>query len=279
MERVYFALIMSAIAGLSTGIGSVVAYFIKKPKLSYLSFSFGLSAGVMTYIAFIELLHDSIDVLTPFPAIGLFFTGMLVFGVIDYFLPDTFGNNHGTKNDATPQMKNDATIPVAPISDEKLYRTGLLITVALLVHSFIESLATFGTTLYNPGLGLVFAVLMIFHKIPEGLSVSIPIYYATGNKRKAFLYSFVSGLTEPVGALFGCIIILPFIPIDPHTASSGSPVIMGLLAFVAGVMVYLSLDNILPTAHKYGNPHVVAIGVIIGLFSMAVSLAMLGSHT
>jgi ZIP family zinc transporter len=181
------ALILTAIAGLSTGIGSAIAYFIRKPKIIYLSFSLGLSAGVMIYVSFMELLPRAIETVTQIWGIAAFFIGIAFIGLIDMLIPEA-ENPHDYKglNDTTPARV-----------DESLMRTALFTALAIGIHNFPEGLATFGTTLSDVKLGVFIAIAIAIHNIPEGISVSMPIFYATGNKNKAFFYSFLSGIAEP----------------------------------------------------------------------------------
>jgi ZIP family zinc transporter len=250
------ALILTAIAGLSTGIGSAIAYFIRKPKIIYLSFSLGLSAGVMIYVSFMELLPRAIETVTQIWGIAAFFIGIAFIGLIDMLIPEA-ENPHDYKglNDTTPARV-----------DESLMRTALFTALAIGIHNFPEGLATFGTTLSDVKLGVFIAIAIAIHNIPEGISVSMPIFYATGNKNKAFFYSFLSGIAEPVGAGLGFLILLPFL--SQHLLAS-------LLAFIAGIMVYVSLDSLLPMAHRYGHGHTVILGIVLGMLIMAVSLLML----
>ena len=250
------ALILTAIAGLSTGIGSAIAYFIRKPKIIYLSFSLGLSAGVMIYVSFMELLPRAIETVTQIWGIAAFFIGIAFIGLIDMLIPEA-ENPHDYKglNDTTPARV-----------DESLMRTALFTALAIGIHNFPEGLATFGTTLSDVKLGVFIAIAIAIHNIPEGISVSMPIFYATGNKNKAFFYSFLSGVAEPVGAGLGFLILLPFL--SQHLLAS-------LLAFIAGIMVYVSLDSLLPMAHRYGHGHTVILGIVLGMLVMAVSLLML----
>ncbi len=145
-------------------------------------------------------------------------------------------------------------------------RSGLFTALAIGIHNFPEGLATFGAALSDVKLGVLIAFAIAIHNIPEGISVSVPIFYATGDKKKAFTYSFLSGIAEPIGAVIGFLILQPFL-------SDG--VIVALMAFVAGIMVYISLDELLPMAHQYGHSHMVIIGIILGMFIMALSLLML----
>jgi len=113
---------------------------------------------------------------------------------------------------------------------------------------------------------LVIALAIAIHNIPEGISVSVPIFYATGSRKKAFKYSFMAGLAEPLGAVIGFLILLPFL---------SSTILISLLAFIAGIMVYISIDELLPMAHRYGHSHTVILGFILGMALMAASLFLL----
>lgn len=254
--NVGFALLLTVIAGLSTGIGSSIAYFIKRPKTIYLSFSLGLSAGVMIYVSFVELLPQALDNIGELLAVTAFFLGIFFISIIDMVIPEK-ENPHsfsGLSENIDPRNKKD------------LMRTGLFTALAIGIHNFPEGLATFGTALGDPKLGIVIAIAIAIHNIPEGISVSIPIFYATNSKNKAFLYSFLSGVAEPIGALIGFLILLPFL---------SSAILVSLMAFVAGIMVYISIDELLPMAHQYGHSHTVIIGVILGMMLMAFSIIIL----
>jgi len=255
-QHIIFAFFLTILAGLSTGIGSAIAYFIKKPKMVYLSFSLGFSAGVMIYVSFVELLPRAIITIGNIMSMIPFFIGIVFIGCIDMVIPEP-QNPHHYKD-----MTN-----ISNIKEKKLLlRTGLFTAFAIAVHNFPEGLATFGTTLSDERLGVVIAIAIAIHNIPEGISVSVPIFYATGDREKAFKYSFLAGLAEPVGAAIGFLIFLPFL---------SSTVLIALLAFVAGIMVYISIDELLPMAHKYGHSHTVILGFILGMFLMAISLILL----
>jgi ZIP family zinc transporter len=255
-DNIIYAFLLTAFAGLSTGIGSLIAYFIKKPKMIYLSLSLGFSGGVMIYISFMELMPGALDELGDFWGVFAFFLGILFIGLIDFLIPEEENPHHLTTFAEVEGEKYDGS----------LMRTGLFTALAIGIHNFPEGLATFGTTLSDLKYGIIIAIAIAIHNIPEGISVSMPIFYASGDKRKALFYSFMSGLAEPVGALVGFLILLPFL----------SPVVLsGLLAFVAGIMVYISLDELLPMAHRYGDSHIVLVGIILGMLVMAVSLLII----
>ncbi|MBN1362355.1 MAG: zinc transporter ZupT [Sedimentisphaerales bacterium] len=251
------ALGLTLLAGLSTGIGSAIAYFIRRPKVLYLSFSLGLSAGVMIYVSFVELLPGAVDVIGESLGVLFFFAGIIFIGAIDLLVPEPENphNYEGLDQPETGQHK-----------DHQLMRAGLMTALAIGIHNFPEGLATFASALSDPKLGVFIAIAIAIHNIPEGIAVSVPIFFATHDKNKAFVYSFLSGISEPVGALFGYLVLMSFLT---------PTVLAGTLALVAGIMVYISLDELLPMAHRYGHGHLVVSGVALGMLIMAVSLIML----
>lgn len=186
-----------------------------------------------------------------------FFGGMLLIGIIDKLIPNE-QNPHEVKN-PTLQATDDEN----SIKKSKLMRTGLFTALAIAIHNFPEGLATFVSALQEPSLAIPIVVAIAIHNIPEGIAVSVPIYYATGDRKKAFFYSFASGLSEPVGALIGYLILMPFM----------SDVVYGILfAAVAGIMVFISVDELLPSARAYGEHHLSIYGLIAGMAVMAISL-------
>jgi ZIP family zinc transporter len=250
------ALIITAIAGISTGFGSTIAYFIRKPRITYLAFALGLSAGVMVYVSFVELLPKAAETVGELWSVIVFFLGIIFIGTIDFLVPEP-ENPHNYQGLAEPE---------APQQDRKLMRTGLLTALAIGIHNFPEGLATFAAVLTDLKLGIFIAVAIAIHNVPEGIAVSVPVFYATGSKNKAFVYSFLSGVSEPVGAVIGYLILMPFL---------SQALLAGILSFIAGIMVYISLDELLPVAHRYGHGHLVIIGIVIGMAIMALSLLML----
>ena len=248
-----YAILLTALAGLSTGIGSAIAYAIRKPKAVYLSFGLGFSAGAMIYISFVELLPAAVDVVGQLQGAAVFFAGVGVAGLIDLVIP----------NSESPHHFGDPAEARGTGANSGLMRVGVMTALAVGIHNFPEGLATFGAALTSVRLGTVTAIAIAIHNIPEGVAVSLPIFYATGNRRKAFGLSFASGLAEPVGAVIGYVVLLPFL---------SDRLIAALLAFVAGIMVYISLD-VLPVAHRGG--HAAVVGTVLGMLVMAASLLML----
>ena len=270
-SKIIFALLLTTFAGLSTGIGSAIAFVAKRTNTKLLTFSLGFSAGVMIYISFVEIFPEAKESFTNhfgdfkgnLYTIISFFGGMLLIALIDKLIP-TFENPHEIRS--VEAMDN----PAEAARFKKLYRLGILTAVAVAIHNFPEGIATFMSALNDPTLGIAIAVAIAIHNIPEGIAVSVPIYYATGSRKKAFFYSFLSGVAEPVGAFLAYLILLPFLN------SGNSEVIFGtIMAGIAGIMVFISLDELLPSAEEYGEHHIAVYGLIGGMVIMAVSLLLL----
>ena len=263
--NVIFAFGLTLFAGLSTGIGSIIGFLSKKFNPHFLTVSLGFSAGVMIYVSLIEIfakarasLSVSLGDKTGYIAtVAAFFTGMAVIAVIDNMIP-SYENPH----EFTSQEKLEECCAEGK---NRLKRMGIFSALAIGIHNFPEGLATFISGLHEPTLGVSIAVAIAIHNIPEGLAVSVPIYYSTGSRRKAFVLSFLSGLAEPVGALIGYFILKTIF----------NDMMFGVIfASVAGIMVYISLDELLPTAEEYGEHHMAIGGLIAGMVVMAVSLLL-----
>lgn len=274
MENYITALIFSTIAGLSTVIGGVVTFFIKGNSLKFLSFGLGLSAGVMLFVSLSDLYPEACEMIkaqmglnSAWLAVLFFAFGILAAVLIDYFIPDHIQASMFTKqigaNEAHIDSTDCAENENAEITIGKVKRAGLLTAIVVALHNLPEGLATFTLTSQNVmlGLGIVFAISI--HNIPEGMAISIPVYQATHSKRKAFLYTFLSGMAEPVGGIFGFLIIKTLFP----------ELCIGLLfALVAGIMTYISLDTLLPLAKDYDTGHYSISGVVLGLIIMGTAL-------
>ncbi len=267
--NVLFALLLTAFAGLSTGIGSAIGLFAKRTNYKLLSLAMGFSAGVMIYISFVELfmvardsLIDELGVVSGNWVVTLsFFGGIAVIAIIDKLVPD-YENPH--EFDHTEDLKKNEAV-IMKSNRHKLLRTGVFTALAIAIHNFPEGIATFMGALKDPKLGIPIAVAIAIHNIPEGLAVSVPIYYSTGNRKKAFWYSFLSGLAEPLGALVAFLILFPFM----------NDTVLGVtFASIAGIMVFISLDQLLPAAEEYGAHHITIYGLLAGMVVMALSLLM-----
>ena len=263
--NVLYALLMTLGAGLATGVGSAIAFFAKTTNRKFLSFALGLSAGVMIYVSFMELMFQARIELAALEGektgtaitVICFFIGIAVAALIDKMVP-SFENPH------EPRSVEDLSAPVG--KEQKLARMGMITALALAIHNFPEGIATFISAVEQPEIGLAIAVAIAIHNIPEGIAVSVPIYYATGSRKKAFWYSFMSGLAEPVGALLAWLVLMPFM----------TPLVLYCtFAAVAGIMVFISLDELLPAAREYGYHHISIYGLVAGMAIMALSLILL----
>ncbi|KAB3533495.1 zinc transporter ZupT [Alkaliphilus pronyensis] len=264
MNRIIFAFSLTLFAGLSTGIGSALAFYTKQTNKKFLSGALGFSAGVMIYVSMVEIFvksRDSLELVYGatkgyWVTTIAFFGGIALIAIIDKLVPSA-ENPHHIRD--VKEMKKEK------VKDHELLRMGLFSALAIAIHNFPEGLATFTSAVQDPTLGISIAVAIAIHNIPEGIAVSIPIYYATGSKGKAFLYSFLSGLSEPLGAILGYFLLMRFF----NDAMFGI-----IFAGVAGIMVYISLDELLPTAEKYGEHHIAIYGLISGMAVMALSLLL-----
>ncbi len=251
-ETVVIAFLFSLAAGLSTGLGSLVAFFIKDFKHNYLSVLMGFSAGVLIQISFMELFFSAVMETGFLNANIAFFVGIATIAVIEFLIPHEYEEEKPTKN-----IKKN----------KRLMKTGLLVSAGIAIHNFPEGILTLFGTIKDPHLGLVLLIAIALHNIPEGISVSTPIYYATKNRKKAFLWSLLSGISEPIGALIGFFVLFPFI----------TPYVLNLaLAFVAGIMVFISFDELLPLSLSHGESHLAIASLFIGMLSMTTILLLLG---
>lgn len=261
-HNVLLALLLTVFAGLSTGIGSLIAIVQKTTNQKMLSIALGFSAGVMIYVSFVELLPEAEASLQSYYnsktgswiTLAAFFGGMLIVTLIDKLVP-SYENPH--------EIHHVEEMNVPPEKNAKLMRLGVVSAIAIAVHNFPEGIATFMAAYKDIELGLPIAIAVAIHNIPEGIAVAVPIYFATKSKKKAFRLSFLSGLSEPVGAFLTYLILMPYM----------NDALMGIVfAAVAGIMIFISLDELLPAAGEYGEHHLSIYGLVIGMIVMAVSL-------
>jgi len=288
---------LTLFAGMATAIGSVIAFTAKRTDYRFLSLATGFSAGVMLYVSFVEIFFKGIESLVErfgeegahWVNAGSFFGGMLLIGVIDNLIPSA-ENPHEIHSEAETLPLRVPTEPLpdakslsemesvssdvhSQFENRKLLRMGIFTALAIGIHNFPEGLATFLAALQDPSLGVAIAVAIALHNIPEGISVSVPIFYATGSRRKAFLYSALSGLAEPVGAIIAYSVIRLLVG---GGTEAMPPEIMGVIfGGVAGIMVYISLDELLPTSRAYGKGHDSLFGLVGGMVVMALSLLLM----
>ena len=268
MSDVWFAFLVTLVAGLFTGVGGLIALFAKKDNTNFLAICLSFSAGVMIYISFVEIFDKARESLEYVygDEIGFlitslaFFGGILIIALIDKLIPheDETIQSLTSHEDNSILAKKDTKI---------LKRMGLMSALAIAIHNFPEGLVTFLATLQDPTLGIAIAFAIAIHNIPEGIAVAIPIYYSTGSKKKAIFVSVLSGIAEPLGAIAAYFFLLSFFDES----------MFGIVfALVGGIMIYISFNQLLPTAQKYGNHKSVMKGLFAGMFVMALSLIILG---
>ena len=277
MNGIISALILTLIAGSATGVGGALVLFKKKLSSKFLAGALGLSAGVMIFISLAEMFPEAQGMIEE---IGIrlgeafvlvaFFVGMGIITLIDFLIPE-YENPH-----EAPGLSLDSRTPAVGVvehtgSEKALHRLGIMSALAIAIHNFPEGIATFIGALNDPemGAGITFAIAI--HNIPEGIAVAIPIYYATKSKGKALLYATLSGLSELIGAAL-CLAVTAIFGIELTGGGATFPLV---LSAVAGIMIYISLDELLPTAEKYGKHHVAIAGVIGGMAVMALSLLIM----
>lgn len=276
MERnLGIALLLPVLAGLSTVIGSTLGFFARNPGPRTMSFSLGFAAGVMVLISFSELLPEGVENVGFLWGYAAFFGGMAALFAVDLLIPHDYIAEKQDRQGRAPETdrarrrwRGAHRRHGSAVKEPRLYRTAVLIALGVTIHNFPEGIATFTGALYSPRLGAAIALAIAIHNIPEGLAISVPVYAATGSRAKAFLWSVLSGIAEPIGALLAALFLLPFL----------SDTLLSLvLAGVAGVMVFISLDELVPVASSFGGEeHLSIVGVGTGMAVMATSLWLLG---
>jgi zinc transporter, ZIP family len=277
--NLWLAFALTLFAGLATSAGAAAAIFAKRDNTRWLALGLAFSAGVMLYVSFTEILGKGHEALTEslgektagWALFAGFFGGIVLCALLDRLTPSEHNPHepHGVlagEGEHSAERLAHARPPARSASNAALLRMGLFTAFAISLHNFPEGLATFFATLDDPKVGVAIAIAIALHNIPEGVSVAIPIYYATGSRKRAFWLATLSGLAEPVGAIIGYALLAPFI----------TPAVMGtVFAVVAGIMVFISLDELLPTARAYAKGHEAVYGIFSGMAVMALSLLLL----
>lgn len=247
-KNAIYSLIISSFAGLSTLLGGLIVYFKVKDKDKFITFALSFGLSVMISLSVFELLPEGFITLSN--KYGLLI-GLLISLLL--FLLGKFLVTKTSKKLALLQNKGN------------LYRVGVLSMVALALHNFPEGIATFMASFNDLSSGISLGIAIMLHNIPEGISISVPIYYATGNKKRGVLYSFISGLAEPVGALLAYICLKNFI---------NDALVAMVLIIVAGIMITLSIDEMLPEVNSYNKKKESYIGLISGLILVIINLIL-----
>ncbi len=250
MGNIWIPLLLALLAGLSTSFGSLISFLIKSFNKNYLHLSLGFSAGIMIYVSLVEMLPEAIESIGFFQGNLVFFLGVGMMMLIDNFIPHEY---------IIERLHREG-------KDKAIMGAGIFTALGVAIHNFPEGIAVFVTSLENMSIGLPLAVAIAIHNIPEGIAVAMPIYYATKSRRKAFYFSFLSGLAEPLGAILAAVILFPFISTN---------IINCCLAMVGGVMIYISFDELLPLCFKDKGSQFAVFGILLGMMVMAFSLSIL----
>jgi len=264
------AFMLTLFAGLSTLLGALIAFWGGAKNTKFLSVGLGFSAGVMIYVSFVEILVKSQDafamkfgdILGESLGLVAFFIGIVISFIIDQSIPDNINPHHSLDVENSIDEKDTQSLQKHRAS---LSRVGLFTAIAIALHNFPEGFATFISAMDNMTTGIAIAMAIAIHNIPEGLAVALPVYHATQDRKKAFLYALGSGLAEPIGAVIGFLILAPIM---------GELTLGITFGVVAGIMVYISFDELLPAARVYGNDHTTIFGLVIGMLIMAISLIL-----
>ncbi len=251
LSEIGIPLLLTVMAGLSTGIGSLIFLMIREHKPVHMHFCVGFSAGVMVYVSFVELLGSAIGDIGFMAANLAFFAGMAFFMLIDFLVPHEYIQEKSCCSEKS----------------RRFFAAGFFVTAGIAIHNFPEGIAVFMSSLSDLSLGIPLAIAIALHNLPEGIAISTPIYYATKSRKKAFFYSIMSGLFEPLGALVALAVLLPFM--SAFTLAI-------ILAFTAGIMIAISFDELLPLCYNNGGGHVSMLGVLLGMAVMALSIFMFG---
>jgi ZIP family zinc transporter len=271
-SAIVLAFAVTLFAGLATGIGSAIAFLSKTTNKAFFALSMGFSAGVMIYLSFAEILPKASKYIasevgtsqSAAIAAAALIGGMILMALIDAVVPSGANPHENTR----VELMSESVEPDdgVGIEQKRLLQMGVFVALAIAIHNFPEGLATFLLVLDDPEVGIALAIAVAMHNIPEGIAVSVPVYYATKSKIKAFRLSFLSGLAEPAGAVIGYLILAPFL----------NDFVLGVIfAMVAGVMVFLAIDTLLPTARNSSRGHLTVYGLIAGMAVMATSLVLL----
>lgn len=238
MDFVLEPFFLSLIAGMATGIGGIIVLLAKRVSDQVVGFSMGLASGVMLLVSFNNLFLEAVRLLTHFELILMFSLGALIMVVLDLIIPHI-----------------ELTARRGEEGSTRMLRAGMLIAIGITLHNFPEGLVVTAGYTYVPRLGLIIAIAIMLHNIPEGIATAIPLSAARMKRSKILMLTFLSGLAEPVAALVGVVAF-----------SLLKQSVMGYsLAFAAGVMTYITADELIPVAHEYGHKHTVSVGLLLGI--------------
>ncbi|MGE5638301.1 MAG: ZIP family metal transporter [Chloroflexota bacterium] len=231
--------LLSLLAGLATGVGGLIVLFLRKISDRIVSLLLGFASGVMLMVAFNSLFLEAQKLLVHVELITFFVIGAVSMMALDLAIPHI---------EPTRREENGQT--------KRMHRSGMLIAVGITLHNLPEGFVVAAGYLFNPALGIIIAIAIILHNIPEGIATAIPLSEAGTKPLKTTIVTFLSGLAEPVGAVIGAVLLSSFAP----------RIVIGYsLVFAAGVMTYITADELIPVAHEYGFKHTVSVGLLLGI--------------
>jgi ZIP family zinc transporter len=247
-DNILAAIALTTFAGLATGIGSLISYFIPRPDMRYLSVSLGFASGVMIYVAFVDLFCSSRAVIGLLYSNVFFLIGLFIVYLLDY---------------SVPHIHIDGQVDS---QCNRLYRGGIMTTIGIALHNLPEGMTVALVALADLRLGIPIAIAIAIHNIPEGVACSVPLYCASSDRKLSFLLSFAAGLAEPLGAILAILILYPFL--NPWVLAAAT-------ALVSGIMVFICFDELIPIANKYGGEHLTNLGIVAGFIVMMIGLGLI----
>lgn len=267
---------LTIVVGLSMGLGGLLSFFINNLNKKFLAITLSFAAGIMIYVSFMEMLPEGVHLIEDYigergnlVALGWFFGGMFMTAILEKIVHIFAGEYHDHNHGDHSHHKHDHKHEKHDHNGEHLSKLGILSAVAIAIHNIPEGLALFTAGLKDIKLAFPIAAAVIIHNIPLSVAISLPLYYSTGSKKKAFLYTLLVGLCQPIGAILGYAVL----------STVFNDLIVGtLFSIVAGIMVFVALDELLPSSQKYEDHHLSVYGAILGMIVMAISLSFLGHH-
>jgi len=261
LSKVLLSFGLTFIVGASTALGSLFSFFVKETNKKILAIAFGFAAGIMIYASFMSILPEGIELIDEYTGkdighiMGMigFFGGILIIALIEK-LVHSLGGDHHVHDDLHQGHSTNI---------------GLASAIGIAIHNLPEGLALFTAGLKDIKVALPIGIAILIHNIPLGIAISVPMYYSTKSRAKTFIYTLLVGLCQPLGAIIGYLIF----------SNSLNDILFGILfSIIAGIMIFVSIDELLPTAQEYDNHHTPVYGAIAGMFIMALSLLLFGHH-
>lgn len=242
MDNIRIPLILTTISGLSTILGAILIFIKVKKVNNILSFSLMFSATIMLGISLTDLIPNAYSYFSRFYSIKFIILAILIGSIITFIIDEYMDYNKKTDNN-------------------NLYKIGIFSMIAIIIHNLPEGVITFMSSYNNLTLGISLTIAIACHNIPEGISLSLPIYYSTNSKKRALLYTFISGVSEPIGGLLIFLIFKKFL---------NDFILNFILLIVAGMMIYLSLVKLLPEAIRQKNVKNMILAIFIGIIILLI---------